>query len=841
MKPESQATLVRHELPFLFEEQFDHPDIEAMEIVTRHALGVAISMIAERGEGHVGATTSAMHLMAAIYFHRHLERMKSPGIRHTLATCESHKPHAIPGWHGLLYLEGVLTREQMRQYRTFNGPNAYPTHLEPGIQIPTGSLGLGPSAATGLAYLNQYLRDHFPSAQSDPPQLQISIIGDSEFDEGILAEAIKERATHAVKGWVDVIDYNRQSLDGNLDENLVARLTDTYQSNGHKVMVLKYGAKLRALFSKSGGSRLRSRIDALSTADYHALLRLDGARIRRALSLEDSVFEKHLLRCQSGGTLLKPLLRSAPVDTQLDDLLQPLSDTGVKEAVANLGGHDLSMLLAALSEAQRIGGGVAIIAYTVKGWGVGSIIGSLSGHWQKPTPTELAELQQYAAPGRDSVWVRPSPKAPDGILLQEIRKARTPSARPTPPPPYDVSWYDGPRIEGAEMISTQAMAGRQLSWLSSLMEEHPLQPFSQHLVTMSADVAFSAGLKDWLNRRRVWGPESLAKATERFGEFPEMNTEPVSRGQHIRLSNVEQFMGILNSAFGKSGDFTRETVFPFAFFYDIFLERFVEMFKYAAFWDARCWFVGTISGLSSPPESGLHHSVISGMVGHVTPNVVMWEPAFPQEVTWIFAEEFRLAVARQDEGRRVRYLRTSALPARGDALLTQLRNGAGSDMPDHALLAAAREGCLSGGYRLCDASGRPGAQIGKNVITLVTSGLMIPEVLQAAELLAAEGIRANIVCVSCPRLLEEALGESAGLKAFPPCEREGRVPLVTITDAHPSCLSGIVAGLAKDREPPRFCHLGVSRFDRSGTREQLVDWHGLDPGSISSSAAQLLA
>ena len=57
----------------------------------------------------------------------------------------------VPGWDALLYLEGMFSKEQIRAFRTFSGPNAYPTHVDPGIQIPTGSLGLGPGAAAALA------------------------------------------------------------------------------------------------------------------------------------------------------------------------------------------------------------------------------------------------------------------------------------------------------------------------------------------------------------------------------------------------------------------------------------------------------------------------------------------------------------------------------------------------------------------------------------------------------------------------------------------------------------------------------------------------------------------
>ena len=140
--------------------------------------------------------------------------------------------------------------------------------------------------------MDQFNADH--SAVS-ARGLQLCITGDSEFDEGVIHESIKERATRGITNWIDFIDYNRQSLDGNLDEMLVERITAVYEAYDIPVIILKYGSKLQKVFrAGSAGKELRRRIDSLSTEDYQALLRKPPRVIRRVMTLARPDFEAFL-------------------------------------------------------------------------------------------------------------------------------------------------------------------------------------------------------------------------------------------------------------------------------------------------------------------------------------------------------------------------------------------------------------------------------------------------------------------------------------------------------------------------------------------------------------------
>src|SRR3989304_6573495 len=178
------------------------------------------------------------------------------------------------------------------------------------------------------------------------------------------------------------------------------------------------------------------------------------------------------------------------------------------------------------------------------------------------------------------------------------------------------------------------------------------------------------------------------------------------------------------------------------------------MRKCGAYGDAAVWFVGTSAGASAPGESGLHHGASSGMIGRITPNVVTWEPAFPLELNWILAEEFRRAIQGEDQGRRVRYVRTAATPVRQDTMLAELQSQSRfHNMSDEAILQAIRPEVLGGGYRLLDRQDHEGYLPGANVVNLFATGVFVAEAVKASQRLLEEGVFANVIAVTSPPLL----------------------------------------------------------------------------------------
>ncbi len=118
-------------------------------------------------------------------------------------------------------------------------------------------------------------------------------------------------------------------------------------------------------------------------------------------------------------------------------------------------------------------------------------------------------------------------------------------------------------------------------------------------------------------------------------------------------------------------------------------------------------------------------------------------------------------------------------------------------------------------------------------VTLVGMGPMITETLQAADRLAELGIRAEVVCVTSPGRLFQALRAKRGLADAPswildqvfPAERSA--PMVTILDGHPHTLSFLST---INRVPS--ASLRVTSFGQSGDLADVYRYDGIDTDSI---------
>ncbi len=152
---------------------------------------------------------------------------------------------------------------------------------------------------------------------------------------------------------------------------------------------------------------------------------------------------------------------------------------------------------------------------------------------------------------------------------------------------------------------------------------------------------------------------------------------------------------------------------------------------------------------------------------------------------------------------------------------------------DPAARERRRRQVVAGAYPLRSAEARP-------VVTLAAVGAVVPEAVAAAERLDALGVPADVVCVTSPGLVFEALqarggrghGDAWVLDAAFPARRAA--PMVTVLDGHPHTLA-FLAGINQ----VRAAHLGVSRFGQSGGLDEVYRHHGLDTDAIVRAALDL--
>ncbi|MCB1992806.1 MAG: transketolase, partial [Geminicoccaceae bacterium] len=286
--------------------------------------------------GHQASCASVATIMTALYFD-----VLRPGDR--LAV----KPHASPIMHAAHYLLGEQSRAALENFRSLGGAQSYPSRTKDTapVDFSTGSVGLG-AAMTLFASLTQdYVRLHGLVPEDRPAGRMISIVGDAELDEGNIFEALLEGWKYDVRNLWWVIDYNRQSLDRVVPEQLFAKIEQFFAAVGWRVVTIKYGKLLQAVFAEAGGAVLRQWIDDCPN-DLYAALTFKGGAAWRA----------HLESGLGGNRFIRELLRRH-------------DDAGLARLMTNLGGHDIEAVLEAFHSVTD-DRPHCFIAYTVKGWGL---------------------------------------------------------------------------------------------------------------------------------------------------------------------------------------------------------------------------------------------------------------------------------------------------------------------------------------------------------------------------------------------------------------------------------------------------------------------------------------
>lgn len=123
------------------------------------------------------------------------------------------KGHAGPALYSTLALRGYFPREELATLNQ-NGTRL-PSHpdrlLTRGVDATTGSLGQGVSIAAGMAL------SHKLAARRNRV---FCILGDGELNEGQCWEAFQFIAHHNLHNLTLFVDYNKQQLDGPLDEEI---------------------------------------------------------------------------------------------------------------------------------------------------------------------------------------------------------------------------------------------------------------------------------------------------------------------------------------------------------------------------------------------------------------------------------------------------------------------------------------------------------------------------------------------------------------------------------------------------------------------------------------------
>jgi pyruvate dehydrogenase E1 component len=741
--------------------------------------------------GHQASSASLVTIMTALYFH-----VLRPQDRVAV------KPHASPVFHAIQYLFGRQTREKLEAFRGYKGAQSYPSRTKDvdDVDFSTGSVGLGVAQTLFSSLVQDYVRAHGWAGERSEGRM-IALVGDAELDEGNIFEAILEGWKHELKNCWWIIDYNRQSLDAVVREDLWTRYEALFRDFGWDVVVLKYGTLQQAAFREPGGERLREWIDHCPNSLYSALVFQGGAAWRKRLLDE------------LGG------------DAAARRLVESRNDDELAKLMTNLAGHDLACVLEAFAAVDH-DRPVCFICYTVKGFGL-PFAGHKDNHAGLMTPAQMETLRQAMNVREGHEW-----DALEGLSIAPDEFARFLETVP-------MQAGGERRLRGAAFaipdtvaVSAQPVTSTQAGF-GNLMNElaKSTAPFADRIVTASPDVTVSTNLGAWVNRRGLFARESSADTfkNERIPSTYKWEFSP--KGQHIELGIAEMNLFILLSALGLSHAINGERLLPIGTLYDPFIERGLDALNYACYQDARFIVVATPAGVALAPEGGAHQSIVTPLIGLGQDGLAAFEPAYVDELAVILSwaldyiqrdgemEPLPPTWLRDQAGGSV-YLRLSTRPVEQVA---------------RTMTPELRQHIIDGAYWMRPPG--PNCQI-----VVAYTGVVAPEALSAVGLIAEDRRDIGLLAVTSADRLHagwtaaQRARESGLAHARSHAERLlAEVPshsgIVTVLDGHPATLSwlGAVSG-------HRVRALGVEHFGQTGSIADLFRHYGIDAASIIAAA-----
>ena len=114
----------------------------------------------------------------------------------------------------------------------------------------------------------------------------VALVGDAEMDEGNMYEALWEGWKHGLRNCWWIVDYNRQSLDGVVPDQMFRLIDRVFRTTGWNVITIKYGKRMMEAFGRPSGKALRRWISDCPN-DLYAALTFRGAQAWRVQLTKD--------------------------------------------------------------------------------------------------------------------------------------------------------------------------------------------------------------------------------------------------------------------------------------------------------------------------------------------------------------------------------------------------------------------------------------------------------------------------------------------------------------------------------------------------------------------------
>ena len=543
--------------------------------------------------GHPTASASSLHLLGALHL------VVRSGFDHLAI-----KPHTSPTDHAFNYLldlfldkdrkrmSAKLSEKAMYGLRAFSQKGepvfqSYHSKYDPDHEgyLPSGTVGIPPVNLGYLALAYDYARSQgFQVPQSAHFW---ALIGDSEFREGSLFEAMPDFAERNISHLTWIIDYNRQSLDGQRITNTEVmggndhhRIAKTALANGWDVIEVQHGSFRKQLFQKEGGQVFQNVLEN---------------------QLEDLQLQALLLNKDSDRTR-QFLLEFEP---QLNIFLKNVTDSDLLKGLGDLGGHDYAELIPALEKSKQSDKKPCLlIAHTIKGWGLQSAAQS-ANHNILSDRKEVDCLRQEQNLSADNLFGRFSMSSKEGQFLkkrgdqlfsqfQERHALKEQNELFFRKQVCEIPDSLGINLKLVNNPHTQWMLGQLTAKLTRIADqprdtqEKLFQTVGQMMVLMSPDVGTSTNLNPTMDDK-IFGHTDILDyelaLNVKDRKSPTLIPGAMVKNRFLRFEITEANSMSCMGAFGKMKDILGLPLMPLMTIYDFFIKRALDQYFYNLYWD----------------------------------------------------------------------------------------------------------------------------------------------------------------------------------------------------------------------------------------------------------------
>jgi transketolase len=177
------------------------PELAELTAAARAARREVIKAVARAGGGHVGGPLSAADVLTALYFRVLRIRPVQPGWPDRDRFILS-KGHSAIGLYAVLALRGYFPMAELATFDAIDSRlQGHPDMtLLPGLDMSTGSLGLGLAAGVGVALGARMAGRGFTT---------FVMVGDGECNEGVIWESAHVAERYGLSNLVAIVDHNQ--------------------------------------------------------------------------------------------------------------------------------------------------------------------------------------------------------------------------------------------------------------------------------------------------------------------------------------------------------------------------------------------------------------------------------------------------------------------------------------------------------------------------------------------------------------------------------------------------------------------------------------------------------